>query len=227
MQLIHFVENIASSWISDVDTAVVCFTKLARVLQGRAYQVSKKRFAEWLTGALEKGARAAHRWANEPNLTPPISTEVVEGVVYVSPDDVVAKRAAKWEKLWGRDAAEVEATRREIESLRRECVAHYDPDDAISQEGLGSALKRLPTVTGTGCDHWTSVQLKAVSGAALEELSGTLNDCEMQVTWPLQVLIALIPPIGKEGGGGQAHYTVCNVMSSMVQVSSCFDFDVG
>ena len=65
---------------------------------------------------------------------------------------------------------------------------------------IGGA-KALPAKTGLGADNAETQIFKNAPSTASSKMAALLNDIEVKGTWLIQVLMAIVPLIGKPNGG--------------------------
>ena len=128
---------------------------LARLEEHEAhvnYEEAQSRWHKWVRDSLEKGAGAAHRWTNAPNL----KTAEVKAPGKNTPQEVIEAVRDDWAKEWrAEDQNRIERADEAIRSLRRrakEDVLLEEYATMVTAESIKLSASSFKGATSIGSD---------------------------------------------------------------------------
>ena len=111
---------------------------------------------------------------------------------FATADEAVARRAAPWFTLWGRDQQALQGLQEVLEEQRALCIRDDDIPDKHSVEHVEGCIKKLKSDAAAGVDDWSGRELKHLPTPAVQELTELLHQVNLRVAWPAQTLKVIV-----------------------------------
>ena len=154
----------------------------------------KERISEWVTKALESGARLAHRWAKG------LQAEALPiGSDYADPIALLDQKRREWLPRWNRDSA-LSININDLYGEVRQAALQEDPIQ-IDEATLATFLGRTRGTRATGLDGMSNQDMKHSPPQSRAALCDIVNSIIAHATVPRQMMLNVVQLIPKPKGG--------------------------
>jgi len=173
----------------------------SKATQRLASTAALKGFKKFIDDSLLNGGKRAHAWTRE---FVERNTELVlreaRGVDF---DEQFTIRRRKWATKWQRRQEETAELAYELEKARTKAAEAYETEsvEPITVLNLDAALLCFSLNTGVSLDLWDPGHVRAWPPEGRQALADFLNQCEAQVSFPIQAFLTTVSFIPKPFGG--------------------------
>ncbi len=151
---------------------------------------ANRRWKEWVSDGVEKGAARAHAYVRGPKAWTPTAVKLPDGSESGALDDLIADQRAKYSRLW--------------KPAQRAFHYLWDDRDAMPRmtpAQMREAAKSFKEATATTFDGFHPRGLECLSDDALATLATMLEAVESSGIWPRQLSMVVAALLPKPAGG--------------------------
>ncbi len=220
--------NVLNGQATDTAEAEAVVERLLKAAVNMGYERKRRDFDNWITSALEGGARAAHRYLSREVKPPPLELVVSRGEgatrsVISDPDTIAEHYATPWRKQWECDDAEGASDEREVVRRLREegaeDAAAYAANLDLSPGAIRMGCRTFAASTSIGADDVPFKVVAQLPDGALVVLGQLMREALRCMALPMDALLNLLSLLGKKGGGSRTVATMASFYRLLLRVA--------
>ena len=155
-------------------------------------------YRNWVMNNTGGGAKLLHSWTKKGN-----ENWENPGEQNPDPTEAMEERVTKWQGYWSPDGPPdvfPEDHPQWLEEIRGKAEEALQEREPIRNQHTAAEIKAAPKATAHGGDFWKAREWEALGPEGAEAVSEILNQVEIELKWPAQVLLNLIVYLAKAGG---------------------------